>query len=405
MRKYYPKVKKAASTTRDPKLRAKLLCLLRGLKEGDVGRICEPFGISRRTWYRWLHRLIEGKFDPHALLPRSRRPHSHPQTITGQLREKILTFRQDFRSGAGWIAWHLTQWGWKVSTTGVYKVLKRAGVIFGKHRTKKKNLHTRRYELDRPGQGFQVDIKFVPYKIKGEKAYVFSAIDDCTRWRFSYAYRAVGYDPAVDFVKRLIRACPFPIESIQTDNDITFTNWFLAKSVDYNVDHPFEFLLRTLKILHKLIPPGVKELNGKIERLHKTDMDEFYWKLPKGISFSQFQIELERWSYEYNHHRPHSSLKMRTPIQRLSDFGFQLRTIQRALTQFETKIRVPLALQLAQKMEQIGLTSTYFREKLPKPNKSRFNPLQMAHFLAQPAPRVCHMCGISTRARFGTEVE
>jgi transposase InsO family protein len=396
MKKYYPKIKKAASQTRNPELRAKLLCLLRGLEEGDIARVCEPHGISRRTWYRWLHRLVEGKFDPSSLFARSRRPRTHPRQIEGELQEKILSFRKEFRSGAAWIAWHLSQWGWKVSATGVYKVLKRAGVVFGRYRTKKKNPHTKRYELDRPGQGFQVDIKYVPYRIEGQKAYVFSAIDDCTRWRFSYAYRAVGYDSAIDFAKRLIQACPFSIESIQTDNDITFTNRFLAKSVDYNVDHPFESLLRTLKILHKLIPPGIKELNGKIERLHKTDMDSFYWKIPQHISWNRFQKELQSWCGQYNYDRPHSSLNMRTPMQRLQDFGLQSAQTKRNLEAFASKIRIPLSLALARKIEQAGFESAYFEQKRPQPVKRQKDWLALAHFMAQPLPSVCHICGTST---------
>ena len=396
MNPVYPKIKKAASTTHHPELRAKILCLLRGMKDRNVTRTCEPFGISRRTYYRWLHRLIDGRFDPKVLWPRSRRPNRSPRQIAGELKEQILQMRKEFRYGPALTAWHLFRWGFRVSATGVYKVLKRAGVIFGRHRTKRKNPHTKRYELDRPGEGFQLDIKFVPYPLEGQKAYVFSAIDDCIRWRFSYAYTNLGYEPALDFVQRLVRACPFSIASIQTDNDICFTNRFLRKSPDYDVEHPFPALLRTLKILHKLIPPGIKELNGKIERLHKTDMDEFFWKLPEGISLREFQYQLQRWVHQYNQDRPHSSLGMKTPMQRLADFGFQLRTTQRALQAFQVRPKTPMSLQVACKLESEGLDSSYFREKIPPKTRTYKSFKTLAAFLAQPPTRVCHMCGNTT---------
>ena len=396
MNDLYPKIKLAASTTRNPELRSKLLCLLRGLKEGDIARVCEPFGVSRRTWYRWLDRLMEGRFDPQSLLPRSSRPLHHPRQIEGELKEKILEMREEFRYGPRRIAWYLCEWGFSVSATGVYKVLKRAGVKMGKHRTKKKNPHTKRYELDRPGEGFQLDIKYVPFLIEKKKSYVFSAIDDCSRWRFSYAYRHLGVESALDFVRRLIEACPFSIESIQTDNGIEFTNRFSQKSTDYDLEHAFPMLLRTLKILHKLIPPGIKELNGKVERGFKTDMDEFFWRIPKKISFQQFQKELHRWTHAYNHQRPHSSLKMRPLIQRLSDFGFQPRTTQKAYAQFQNRSHLPLPLTLALKLEESGRDSSYFRSKLPKSKKKHLSIESLTTFLAAPPAPVCHMCGIST---------
>jgi len=319
MRSLYTQVKAASKFVRVPSLRSKLECLLEGLEKKNMKRACARFGIHRSTAYRWLHRLEESGWDPAELHPRSSRPHSSPGLMDTTRQERILWYRNEFQYGEDRIAWYLTQEGLAVSGHGVSNVLHRADVPFRKRRDKKPKRHTRRYNLDRPGQGLQLDIKYVPFPVEEKKAYVFNAIDDCSRWRFQYGYRQKSEENACDFIQRLAQAAPFVIEHIQTDNESCFTDRFVRGPVSRKV-HPFPALLETNRIKHKLIPPGIKELNGKVERSHKTDDQEFYWRLPLWISFEECQKQLHRWTFEYNQYRPHSSLKMKTPIQRLSDF-------------------------------------------------------------------------------------
>jgi transposase InsO family protein len=320
--KLYTEIKEGSKFLRDPSLRWKIECLLRGLKGGNVTLACSQAGIHRSTFYRWLTRLSDSDFESEALRSKSCRPHFHPKTISGNLGKRIVWFRETFHYGSDRIAWYLTQEGLSVSSHGVYNVLKREQIPFRRRRDQKPNVHRKRYELDLPGQGLQLDIKYVPFPIERKKAYVFNAIDDCSRWRFQWAYRNKGIEQACDFVLRLVAATPFHIEQIQTDNDVAFTNLFLRTPSETEPEpHPFPALLQSQQIRHKLIPPGVKELNGKVERSHKTDDQEFYWILPPWISFEQFQLELSRWTFEYNHYRPHGSLKMKTPTQRLQERG------------------------------------------------------------------------------------
>jgi transposase InsO family protein len=398
----YTRIREAFKYLHEPELKRKCALLLRGEKLNNITLACEQVGVARRTFYRWRRRLIEADFNPQAMIPRSKRPLRSPRQIGEPLTGHILKMREEFRYGPARIAWYLQNWGFSVSATGVYKVLKRAEVSMGKHRTKVKNRHTRRYELDRPGEGFQLDIKYVPYRIEGRKTYVFSAIDDCTRFRFSYAYQRLGTTSALDFVQRLVKAVPFPIESIQTDNGIEFTDRFQRRNPEKeNRSHPFPTLLSTLKILHRLIPPGIKELNGKVERSFKTDMDEFFWKIPKKVSFSRFQQELEHWTVDYNHHRPHSSLRMITPAQKVQDFGFLPRTNLHALMAYqkERTTLLPWRWELVRSVQELGLDPTPFKPRTAKPRNPRLSSLQRAlAFSFAPSNPLCHICGITTSA-------
>jgi len=321
----YTQIAAQAKGLRDPSLRWKIECLLSGLKRRKVAPTCRQFGIHRTTFYRWVHRLSQEGFDPHALHPRSRRPFDHPRRLQGRVVERILWYRRGFHYGPDRIEWYLGQEGLPVSSGGIYNVLKREGVVFRKRRDQRPNRHRLRYELDRPGQGVQLDIKYVPFPVEQKKAFVYNAIDDCSRWRFQWVYRCKGAEEACDFLQRLKKAAPFSIERIQTDNDVAFTNRFQKTPHEEPPQpHPFEALLQSYGIRHKLLPPGLKELNGKVERSHKTDDQEFYWRLPTWISFEEFQRQLLRWTFEYNHYRPHTSLKMKPPVQRLADFGIKV---------------------------------------------------------------------------------
>jgi len=396
----YTQINDASKYLSDPDLRRKMHCLLRGLKSKNVELTCREFGICRSTFYNWLRRLKGADFSPESLHPRSSRPFSHPRMITGEKKTAIVSLREEFHYCPSRIAWHLNEAGHVVSANGVYKVLRREGAVFRKRRGKKPNRHTKRYELDRPGQGFQLDIKYVPFLIEGKKTYLFSAIDDCTRWRFSYAYWNLGYDPALDFVRRLVKAAPFSIESIQTDNGLEFTNRFHRQTPGQEIAHPFPTLLETLHILHKLIPPGLKELNGKIERLHQTDDREFFWKLPRSITLKNFLKELERWTFDYNHFRPHSSLGMRTPMQRLEDFGFQPRSTLRRLQSEEAKPYVPPVVAVALRLQKEGYDVSHLKARIhvhPQRHLSTLERAKTYAFLSStPLPPLCNTCGDST---------
>jgi transposase InsO family protein len=76
----------------------------------------------------------------------------------------------------------------------------------------------------------------------------------------------------VDFLKRLQRAFPFPIQTIQTDNGTEFTYRFISEEKAC----PFETALEAQGIAHKLIAPRTPWHNGKVERSHRNDQRYFY---------------------------------------------------------------------------------------------------------------------------------
>ena len=72
-------------------------------------------------------------------------------------------------------------------------------------------------------------------------------------------------------------------------------------------------------IRHIYIKPATPRLNGKVERSHRIDGEEFYRQL-KGVVIDDAQLfndRLQEWQDFYNYHRPHGSLGGQTPYERL----------------------------------------------------------------------------------------
>jgi transposase InsO family protein len=75
-----------------------------------------------------------------------------------------------------------------------------------------------------------------------------------------------------------------------------------------------------MDIRHVYIRPRSPHLNGKVERSHWIDDQEFYQLLNQGgvtDDIHLFNEKLREWEDYYNYHRPHGALDGQTPYERL----------------------------------------------------------------------------------------
>ena len=72
-------------------------------------------------------------------------------------------------------------------------------------------------------------------------------------------------------------------------------------------------------IRHIYIKPATPRLNGKVERSHRIDAEEFYRGLLGVVidSSGLFNEKLQEWQDFYNYARPHRSLGGQTLYERL----------------------------------------------------------------------------------------
>jgi transposase len=116
------------------------------------------------------------------------------------------------------------------------------------------------FEKPAPGDSVQVGVKVV--KIAGRKAFQYTALDDGTRFRVLRLYRRQNQWLSQDFLGEVQRALPFPIRKLQSDNGAEFP---LA----------FSLIVQEAGIRYRYITPRRPEQNGKVERSHRTDQEEF----------------------------------------------------------------------------------------------------------------------------------
>ena len=165
-----------------------------------------------------------------------------------------------------------------------------------------------------PGQRLQMDVKYFPGRVNGKKAYVYVAIDECTRWRYSKAYETINGLLTADFMSEVKENAPFPINCVQTDNGQEFTFRFL----NTEKVHPLDLWCEENGVKHQCIPPGIKELNGKVERSHRLDDQYFYWRA-NTQSIEGLNYSMKEWIRYYNNERPHGGLGYMTPKEKINE--------------------------------------------------------------------------------------
>ena len=241
-------------------IRRKLRILQHAEKTGSVSKTCRYFGIGRASFYRWRH--VYQKRGEAGLVNARSVPHNHPNKIPSEVAEKVLHLRCKYHLGPIRIGWYLERYhGIRISDAGVYRILKRKGLNRLPEGTRKRKVHTKRYNKQVPGHHIQMDVKFLTFKGKGGekiRRFQFTAIDDATRIRALKIYQRHTQANAIDFVDYVIEMFPFRIREIRTDNG----HEFQAK---------FHWHVEDKGIRHAYIKPSSPQLNGKVERSHRSD--------------------------------------------------------------------------------------------------------------------------------------
>jgi transposase InsO family protein len=312
--KIAPKLKAQARGCRDRAVRQKLELILLSWRLESVTEACRRLGYSRKFYYKWLTRLKQAGWSLRGLQECSRKPWKSPKKTGPEIEARIHWYARR-QYGSRMIEAMLRRSGIKRARSVICHVLN--GRRKGKRRrVKSQNPHRKRYELMIPGQRIQLDVKYVPEFVAGKRIYNYVAVDECSRWRFAWGYDALNERCTYDFLGKLKAHCPFPIHTIQTDNGFEFTFSLQGHHTEQSREHRMDEWCRENSIRHRLIPPGAKELNGKVERSHRIDEQYFYWQAPAD-TLEHFNAKLALWLEFYNRHRLHGGLSYLTPWEKL----------------------------------------------------------------------------------------
>jgi transposase InsO family protein len=277
----------------------------------NVAKTCRYYGISRQAYYNWYRRYLE--YGEDGLKDRSRRPIHSPRATKSEVIAKIIYLRQTYHFGPWKIKMYLQRYhDIHLCSSGVWRILKKLQInrLPGNQRYKKHETRWKRYEKPVPGHRLQVDVKFLE-RIPGttrKRYYQFTAIDDCTRLRVLKIYERNNQKTAIQFIDYVLSRLPFRTQVIQTDNGAEFQAQFHWHVLDKGINHVY-------------IKPRRPRLNGKVERSHRVDEEEFY-RMLGGVVIDDtklFNDKLKEWEDFYNYNRPHAALGGQTPYERFRE--------------------------------------------------------------------------------------
>lgn len=294
-------------TNEERDIQRKLRVLQHAEKIGNARKACRYFGIGRSSFYRWrdaYRKHGEAGLKNAKSIPKNPANQTPPEIV-----EKVLYLRRKYHLGPIRIVWYLARYhDIKISDAGVYRILRRNGLNRLPRGTRMRKLHTKRYQKQVPGHHIQVDVKFLNFKGKrGERVrrFQYTAIDDATRVRALKIYDKHTQANAIDFIDHIIEKFPFRIREVRTDNGHEFQAKFHWHVEDKGIQHAY-------------IKRGSPQLNGKVERSHRSDQQEFYQLLSyKGDV--DLEAKLDEWERFYNFARPHGAHKGQTPYEALRD--------------------------------------------------------------------------------------
>lgn len=276
----------------------------------------DAFGVSKRTLFRWQAALAERQGHLDALDPKSTAPQKRRRReVLPDVERLIIAERTAHpRYGKKKLKVFLKEEGYDLSESYIGRVIaalkERKLLPSGKklsfyartgghheiqqvRRTKLRRVHKKGMELD-------TIVRF----IDGVKRYILTAIDVEKKFAFAGIYTSHSSASATDFLRKVIKVCPFLIDELQTDNGSEFALYF-------------EQACSILGLTHFHTYPRSPKMNPFIERFNRTISDDFIM-LNRALMRDDVPAcneKLVDWLLWYNAKRPHESIGLVSPLR------------------------------------------------------------------------------------------
>lgn len=287
-------------------------------KEIRLVNLVKIYPYSKRSLERWL--ADYKKYGEIKLEPKSTEPKTQPKETSIRIKERVIEIRKQTKKCALKIHWQLEKEGIDIHERTVGKILKKENLV-KKYRIKKikyKYIKAAR----QPGELIEIDVKYVPGKIKNKRYYQYTAIDTASRWRHLEVYDEQANHHSILFLKEVMKKFEYKIQAIKTGNGSIFTNYYtsMTKRSDMTVKtiHALDIFCAKNNIIHYLIDPGKPAQNGTVERSHREDQEKFYDQ-NKFKTFKSLQKELKKWNMYYNN-LEHCGLNGKSPNEFLANY-------------------------------------------------------------------------------------
>jgi transposase InsO family protein len=272
--------------------------------EFTMTELCERFGVSRPTGYKWMRRgEAEGL---RGLVEHARAPHRHPNA-TGA--EQIAAIVELKRRHPTWGPFTIHDWlcrerptvRWPaVSTIG--EILKRHGLVESRRRGRLPvPPHTQPFAaVLAPNDVWSADFKGHFPLGDGQRCHPLTITDNFSRYLLCCQgmYRPEGQRTRACF-ESVFREYGLP-RALRTDNGSPFA------SIAVGGLSALAVWLLKLGVMPERIEPGQPQQNGRHERMHRT-LKAATARPPKA-SLSAQQRAFNHFRHEFNDERPHRAL-------------------------------------------------------------------------------------------------
>jgi transposase InsO family protein len=303
--------------------RGRLLLARCVVEQGWTLRLAaERFQTSATTAARWADRYREhGKA---GMVDRPSRPHRSPRRTPTRRERRIIKVRVVRRWGPARIGFLLG-----IHPSTVHRVLSRYGLARLSWLDRSTGRVVRRYERAAPGDLVHLDVKKlgrIPdgggWRVRGRAAadsrhrglgyaFLHTALDDHSRLAFSQILDDERKETAAAFWTRAhayFTGCGITVARVLTDNGSCY------RSI------PFRDALGD--VVHKRTRPYRPQTNGKVERFHRTLLEEWAYATAYA-SDTERAATYPQWLHRYNHHRGHTALSGRPPASRVTNLSGQ----------------------------------------------------------------------------------
>ena len=276
-------------------------------KEFTMKDLCNKFGISRKTAYKWYRRYSEKGIE--GLKDEPRTPHNPNKIYSKDIIDKAIDYKLKHRTwGPKKILKNLSSFypeeDWP-SPTWLYEIFKEYHLVTPRKIRSRVPATAPLGHLSECNDTWSVDLKgwfFTADKSKCEPL----TITDCVS---RYLIKCIHLNRhTVDYVwpvfDEAFREYGLP-KHIRSDNGSPFGSTGIGRLTRLSVK------LIKAGVLPEWINPGCPEENGRHERFHLT-LKQDTANPPKATLNLQIKA-MHDFQYEYNNLRPHEALDMKTP--------------------------------------------------------------------------------------------
>lgn len=310
----------------------KEIILKHAMKEKNISKTCELFGISRTSFYNW-QRAYE-KYGVAGLEEKERKKPDMPNKVSKEVEAEILAYVAKYpKDGPRRIYYELRAEGIDVGETGIYNVLKKNNLSKMEQRieyAKDKSKHIRSKKKENinlqallnsnhayPGYLVLQKIDYIGTFDGIGRIYQYCFFDRDSKWGEVKIYnRKQDIDIWHYFEHKLIyllETFNLTIENIITERKREFLPYFVK-------DDKFKEIIGDYKINHMFVSSEDDNVLREIREFNELLIEDFYKKIPLNNELNSFRkVEAELYDfvrkYNFLNKIPSGHNKGKTPAE------------------------------------------------------------------------------------------